>query len=448
MAGNEIVHGIVAGAIYSGLVSNGRKGVYQGVLAESWDASEDFRVWTFTLRRGLTFENGDAITSETLLRSWRRISRRLREQNSRGDLFSRLHGERLDAPRGMLPGITITPNSLTLRFSESFPTLLDILSEPLYSVVHPSCISSDSANWLCRDRPLASGPYRIIRWDKHQIELALRTDYPPQFAHPHPLQRIVMMSGRPNRDAAALVYGLSADGLERRGMNFHGAAQSGIVFARCLSWTLPAGPCHSRDDRVALRESLYSELALRGLKPVRSFFPVAMGGISEFDAPIPTPPGPRRKSVSVAPIAGRYAFLASCGEAAKAAVERLGWLHTETDTSASQRFRELEPGLPVYSNDLVFFMTEITLGQVEDTVRYMFRANDGARLPDASGRIEMELERHPLDLQRINELLWNDALIWPVAHVGFGTWAQAGFDFSLVNLGRVSTPIAWIGRKT
>lgn len=42
-------------------------------LAESWQQSEDGRVWTFTLRQGVTFHDGNALTSADVKASWDRL---------------------------------------------------------------------------------------------------------------------------------------------------------------------------------------------------------------------------------------------------------------------------------------------------------------------------------------------------------------------------------------
>lgn len=42
-------------------------------VAESWTASEDFRVWTFELRKDARWSNGDRVVANDFVRSWKRV---------------------------------------------------------------------------------------------------------------------------------------------------------------------------------------------------------------------------------------------------------------------------------------------------------------------------------------------------------------------------------------
>jgi len=57
------------GAVFDTLTEIAADGSLKGELAESWDASPDARVWTFNLRRGVTFHNGKAFAAEDVIAS-------------------------------------------------------------------------------------------------------------------------------------------------------------------------------------------------------------------------------------------------------------------------------------------------------------------------------------------------------------------------------------------
>lgn len=44
-----------------------------GLAAESWDASDDATEFTFHLRKGAKFHNGDAVDAEAFKRAWTRV---------------------------------------------------------------------------------------------------------------------------------------------------------------------------------------------------------------------------------------------------------------------------------------------------------------------------------------------------------------------------------------
>ncbi|TCJ98780.1 oligopeptide transport system substrate-binding protein [Volucribacter psittacicida] len=63
----------VAFQLYEGLVTKDEYGQEQPGVAESWESSPDFKTWTFHLRKGAKWSNGDPITAEDFVYSWRRL---------------------------------------------------------------------------------------------------------------------------------------------------------------------------------------------------------------------------------------------------------------------------------------------------------------------------------------------------------------------------------------
>ncbi|MGY3438510.1 MULTISPECIES: ABC transporter substrate-binding protein [unclassified Marinovum] len=57
------------GAVFDALTEVKADGTLAGELAESWEASPDAKVWTFNLRRGVTFHNGKAFGADDVLAS-------------------------------------------------------------------------------------------------------------------------------------------------------------------------------------------------------------------------------------------------------------------------------------------------------------------------------------------------------------------------------------------
>lgn len=59
-------------AIYEQLVYNDDNGVHEG-LATEWEASEDLRTWTFTLREGVKFHDGTDFNADAVVEQFERI---------------------------------------------------------------------------------------------------------------------------------------------------------------------------------------------------------------------------------------------------------------------------------------------------------------------------------------------------------------------------------------
>jgi ABC-type oligopeptide transport system substrate-binding subunit len=64
----------VNGSVYDGLTevdySNPAEPVARGLAAESWEADDESLVWTFQIRDGLTFSNGDPVLPSSFKRGW------------------------------------------------------------------------------------------------------------------------------------------------------------------------------------------------------------------------------------------------------------------------------------------------------------------------------------------------------------------------------------------
>ena len=52
-------------SIYEALVKLDEEGDFQPALAERWEVGEDARSWTFHLREGVTFHNGEVLMPPT-----------------------------------------------------------------------------------------------------------------------------------------------------------------------------------------------------------------------------------------------------------------------------------------------------------------------------------------------------------------------------------------------
>src|SRR5438045_1444757 len=50
--------------------------------AEKWSSAEDFRVWTFNLRKNLKWSNGRSVTADDFVRSWKRLATAAPEKDS------------------------------------------------------------------------------------------------------------------------------------------------------------------------------------------------------------------------------------------------------------------------------------------------------------------------------------------------------------------------------
>jgi len=134
---------------YDSVINWGPDGDLVGEAAESWDISEDGRTWTFHIRPGMTFHNGDPVTSADFLYSinhfmdpdstnpWAPRLTSNFESNSAPDEYTYVH-------------TTLTPE-LTLAATWAAP--LPIL---------PSKYIEENGFDYFLDHPIGSGPWSFV----------------------------------------------------------------------------------------------------------------------------------------------------------------------------------------------------------------------------------------------------------------------------------------------
>ena len=91
----------ITNALYDGLTeidfTDPEEPELKGLVAESWESNDDATVWTFTIKDGLEFSDGEAVLPSSFVRAWERAS----DPDFAGDysyLFNFLKGgaEKLD----------------------------------------------------------------------------------------------------------------------------------------------------------------------------------------------------------------------------------------------------------------------------------------------------------------------------------------------------------------
>lgn len=113
--------------------------------------------------------------------------------------------------------------------------------------------------------------------------------------------------------------------------------------------------------------------------------------------------------------------------------------------TAKEWGEHLDPHLQNRKAEILFAATEVTPDQSESSVRFMFLSKEGIRLPDPTGRIREQLSKERLDFGRIEDLLYEDALVWPYRHFAWGTWARQDVDMSQINVALPNPRLQWVG---
>lgn len=147
----------------------------EGVLATSW-ATADQRVWSFTLRSGVRFQDGAPFDADAVVAN-----------------FEHLRHERAFPGRAERLG----PHLVELRLERANAALLQTLSQPFFSFQSPRLLGAG-------ELPVGTGPFRLVAARPGTVELVA---FDGHWAGAPRLRRLVF---RRFADAAALALALES----------------------------------------------------------------------------------------------------------------------------------------------------------------------------------------------------------------------------------------------
>ena len=104
-------------------------------VAESWTASEDFRVWTFKLRKNAKWSNGKPVTAGDFVRAWRRLVK-LGDKTAHRNLLSNIAGVPGPGPEGHIS--TTEAAEQLLRSNSNRP----VAGSPVQQMAQPAANSN------------------------------------------------------------------------------------------------------------------------------------------------------------------------------------------------------------------------------------------------------------------------------------------------------------------
>ena len=150
-------------SVYDTLVEPDLDGKLVPALAESWTVSDDSLTWTFKLRRGVTFHNGDKFTSQDVRATIERVTAEATASPSAAEFQP-------------ITGIE-TPDDYTIIFhlEEPYAPLLSSLGSGWGAILPKSLIDSGHD---FGSHPVGTGPFVFSEWVRDsKITLEKNTDY-------------------------------------------------------------------------------------------------------------------------------------------------------------------------------------------------------------------------------------------------------------------------------
>ena len=138
-----------------------------GLAAESWDASDDATEFTFHLRKGAKFHNGDAVDSEAFKRAWTRVvypKSAVATEYSPSEVSYHLsmvqgYDELAAGDTDEFAGLSC-PDDLTfvVKLSAAYADFPYVASHPALAPV-PAAAEDDAKNFYLA--PIGNGPFQM-----------------------------------------------------------------------------------------------------------------------------------------------------------------------------------------------------------------------------------------------------------------------------------------------
>ena len=134
--------------VYETLTKVKEDGSAAPLLAESWKISPDVKTYTFKLRKGVKFQNGEPLNAETVKFSFER-SAAPASTNKDKSLF-----------QSIAEITTPDADTVVIKMKNPEPNLPFLLGQAPASIVEPKSVATNGTN------PVGTGPYTVAAWAK------------------------------------------------------------------------------------------------------------------------------------------------------------------------------------------------------------------------------------------------------------------------------------------
>jgi len=158
--------------IGEGLLSYSATGELVGGVADEWAVSDDGLTYTFHLRDDARWSNGDRVTAEHFVFSFRRLV-----DPATAAFYAQMLGSIVNVqaivtgekPPSDLGVSAVDEQTLLIALSQPTPYLLSLLTHPSTFPVHPGSIAEHGDLFTKPGNLLSSGAYKLIAWEPGSV---------------------------------------------------------------------------------------------------------------------------------------------------------------------------------------------------------------------------------------------------------------------------------------
>ena len=160
--------GRIAYALFEGLLHYDRFGRPQPGIAQSWDISPDQRTYTFHLRPDAKWSNGDPVTANDFLASWKRALLPATASEYAYIFFPIRNAEAFN--EGSVKDFsavgvkTLDSQTLQVDLENPTPYFLDLCCYVTYLPVHLPSVQKYGDDWIKPGKLVNDGPFLLTEW--------------------------------------------------------------------------------------------------------------------------------------------------------------------------------------------------------------------------------------------------------------------------------------------
>jgi peptide/nickel transport system substrate-binding protein len=158
------------------LIAKDYDGNYVPWIASAWTISDDGLVWTFTIRDGVTFQDGTPLNAEAVKWSFDRVLDPATAAVTAGGLI----------PKGAITAL-VDEKTFQITLAEPFAPFLDNLTASTLSIVSPTAVQEMGDEF--GQKPVLSGPWMVDEWrtgDRIILKRNPNYAWPPEYLHQDP----------------------------------------------------------------------------------------------------------------------------------------------------------------------------------------------------------------------------------------------------------------------
>lgn len=164
--------------VFERLVAVKRDGSIEPRLAERWE-NQNNTVWTFHLRKGVTWSDGEPITAEDVVWSWQRLvdpktvspyasyPANMNIENA----AEIANGKKPPAALGVK---ALDDNTLQVTLTQPTASFLSMLAHPSLVPIDKTAVERFGDKWARAEHFVGSGPYRVTGWVVNEKVVAER----------------------------------------------------------------------------------------------------------------------------------------------------------------------------------------------------------------------------------------------------------------------------------